>query len=178
MTFSVTGLIIGILFGASLFLSGLTDPDRIIGSLRLKDYHALRVILLFIIVPMAGVWALDAFGLANFNITTTAPFAVILGGLLLGAGVGMTGYGPALAPAAAATGRADALIATAGMLLGALAFIFLYPATIEPLTRIANAGKLTLVQATGIPRFVWAICLFGLGLVAIILTIPETKKNP
>ena len=56
------GLAVGAAFGAALVLSGLADPDRIVGTLRLRDLHALRVIAVFVLVGMAGTWILSLGG--------------------------------------------------------------------------------------------------------------------
>ena len=39
MSSPIVGLIMGVIFGASLVLTGLTNPDKIIGALRLKDFY-------------------------------------------------------------------------------------------------------------------------------------------
>ena len=55
MSTIVLGLFIGLAFGAALYLSDLANPDKIIGTLRLKDFHAMRVIGVFILTGIAGV---------------------------------------------------------------------------------------------------------------------------
>ena len=44
-----SGFLIGAVFGALLFLAGLANPDKMIGALRLRDFHAMRVIAMFIL---------------------------------------------------------------------------------------------------------------------------------
>ena len=46
----IVGLIMGSIFGICLVLSGLTDPDKIIGSLRFKDFHVIRTVVVFLFV--------------------------------------------------------------------------------------------------------------------------------
>ena len=72
------------------FLAGLADPDKIIGTLRLKDFHALRVIVMFILVGMLGVWVLGLLGAAHTSIQPTYLWPALLGGIWLGAGFGLT----------------------------------------------------------------------------------------
>jgi hypothetical protein len=174
------GLIIGIIFGAALFLSGLANPDKIIGTLRLKDLHAMRVIILFVVIAMLGIWILaDFFNIQNFSIKPAYLLTNLLGGTLLGIGFGLTGYCPGTGLACAAAGRIDALITVLGMFLGALAYILIYPSVIVPLESIPalDLGKATLPQITGIPRFVWALCIAGLGIVAAFLTVAHKPKE-
>jgi hypothetical protein len=70
MSIPIVGLIMGVIFGASLVLTGLTNPDKIIGALRLKDFYAIRTVAVFLLVGMLGTWILDLFGAANFDIKT------------------------------------------------------------------------------------------------------------
>ncbi len=173
------GLIVGILFGASLVLAGLSDPDRILGTLRLKDLYALRVIVLFLITGIAGFWALDAAGLAHHNVKPATWVTVAFGGAIMGIGFGLAGLCPGTALAGAASGRIDAIMALLGMFAGAAFYIWIYPHVVEPLENIANLGSVTLMDVTGIPRFVWAISLIGLGIALVVITLkdPESEKT-
>lgn len=172
MTTPVTGLLIGALFGAALVLAGLADPDKIIGTLRLKDLHAMKTIFVFILVSMLGTWLLNFAGLAHFSVKPAALVTVLIGGAILGVGFGMTGYCPGTGLACAATGRLDALVSVFGMLLGALVFILIYPFVIAPLDKMANWGKVTLPEVTpmsanlwvGIITLVFVAILFGLNI--------------
>lgn len=166
----IIGLVIGALFGIGLFLGGLANPDKIIGTLRLKDFHALRTIAVFVLVGMLGTWILDMVGVAHFSVKPTALVAVLLGGALLGIGFGLTGYCPGTGLACAAAGRIDALVTVLGMLVGALVFIWIYPGIVQPIDKVANYGKVMLPEITGIPRAVWVIVLVVVGGLALALT--------
>lgn len=178
MSTVLIGLIIGIAFGAALYLSDLANPDKIIGTLRLKDFHAMRVIGVFILSSILGVWILDTGGLANLSIKPAAWLAVGLGGALLGAGFGMTGYCPGTGLAAAASGRVDALITVIGMFAGTAAYIVTYDWIGAPLAKIANQGEVTFTDVTGIPPVVWVLVLVGGGGVALWLTRNMAGHKP
>lgn len=171
------GLGIGVLFGAFLFLAGLANPDKIIGALRFKDFHVIRVIAVFVLVGMLGVWILDLFGVANFSVKPALLLPVLLGGALLGLGFGATGYCPGTGLACAATGRMDALVAVGGMLLGALAFILLYPVIVPPLEAALDFGKARIPEITGIGATVWVLGFVALGAAALWLT-RGTRRTP
>ncbi len=173
MSGAIGGFIIGALFGAGLLLAGLADPDKIVGTLRLKDFHAMRVIAVFVLVGMLGVWLMDLFGVEHFSVKPAATLSVLLGGALLGVGFGLTGFCPGTGLACAAAGRMDALVSVAGMFLGALAYILIYPAIAAPLDAVANAGKVMLPEVTGVPRTVWTIGLIAVGAVILALTRPR-----
>ena len=55
----VLGFIVGVLLGALLFLAGLADPDKIVGALRLRDFHAMRVLAVFALVGLLGTCLLE-----------------------------------------------------------------------------------------------------------------------
>lgn len=172
----IIGFIIGVLFGAGLFFGGLADPDKIIGTLRLKDFHALRTIAVFVLVGMLGTWILDLFGLAHISPKPAATLAVLLGGALLGIGFGLTGYCPGTGLACAASGRIDALVTVLGMFLGALVFIVIYPSLVQPIDAVANYGKVMLPDVTGVPRTIWVIVLGVGGTLALVLTSRNKQK--
>jgi uncharacterized membrane protein YedE/YeeE len=170
MSSETIGFIIGSLFGAALFLGGLADPDKIIGTLRLKDYHAMRTIAVFVLVGMLGTWILEIAGVAHFSVKPAAMVAIAIGGAFLGIGFGLTGYCPGTGLACAASGRLDALMTIVGMLLGALVFILIYPGIVQPIDAIANFKKVTLPEISGIARGFWVVPLFTCGVVGLVLT--------
>jgi hypothetical protein len=164
------GLVIGVLFGAGLILGGLADPDKIVGTLRLKDLHGLRTIILFVLVGMLGTWILELAGAAHLDVKPAAIVAVALGGALLGIGFGLTGYCPGTGLACAAAGRLDALVTLVGMLVGAFVFILIYPSIVQPIDAIANFKKVTLPQITGIARGYWVVPIVVVGVAALFVT--------
>lgn len=164
------GFFVGLLFGAALFLGGLANPDKIVGTLRLKDLHALRTIAVFILVGMLGTWVLELAGAAHFDVKASTTVTVLIGGALLGIGFGLTGYCPGTGLACAAAGRLDALVTVIGMFAGALVYILVYPTLVAPLEKVVDWGKLTLPEATHVPRAVWVIPIVVVGAAILALT--------
>ncbi len=178
MNFDISGFLVGFMFGMVLYFSGLANPDKIIGTLRLKDLHALRTIMLFIIIGMGGVWLLNGVaGIDNYSIKPAYLLSNLTGGALLGIGFGLTGYCPGTGLACAASGRFDALITVAGMFAGALVYLLLYEPVMVHIESFFAAGKVTLPEITGVPRFLWALVFIGIGLVVVILTNPKQKSS-
>jgi len=175
MTLNWPALIIGFLFGAGLILSGLANPDKIIGTLRLKDFHAMRTIAVFVLIGILGVWILGLAGEAHLSIKPATLVTIAIGGALLGIGFGMTGYCPGTGLACGASGRFDALVCVLGMFAGAWIFIWLYPHYIMPLEKIANYGKATIPEITKVPSTVWALGLVIIGFCVLYLTKPKKK---
>ena len=157
MTPILSGLLLGAAFGAILFASGLADPRRIVGMLRLKDLFLLKALVTALGVGIVGVALLAAAGQAHTSVKTLHVLAVALGGVVFGAGFALTGYCPGTSLAAAAAGRRDAWFVVLGGLSGTAAFAALYPAIapllIEPLT----FGKPTVDSAIGVPALAVAL---------------------
>lgn len=174
MSTEVIGFIVGVLFGAALLLGGLADPDKIIGTLRLKDLHALRTIVVFVLVGMLGTWILNLVGVAHFSVKPATIVSVLIGGALLGIGFGLTGYCPGTGLACAAAGRIDALVTVLGMFLGALVFIWIYPSIVQPIETIANFKKVMLPEISGISRGIWVVVIATGGILALALTNKKT----
>ncbi len=175
MSPDLSGLVIGVFFGAFLFMSGLADPDRIIGALKLKDFHVVRVIMVFVLVGMLGTWGLEALGQAHFDIKPAALVSVLVGGALVGIGFGLTGYCPGTGLACAAAGRLDALVSVFGMLAGALAYASLYSAVAVPMDKVANYGEATLPGVTHTSKAIWVLVLGGFGV--LVLALSSLKKK-
>jgi hypothetical protein len=177
MSTPIVGLIMGVIFGASLVLTGLTNPDKIIGSLRLKDFYAIRTVAVFLLVAMLGTWILDLFGVANFDIKPAVILTVLIGGALLGIGLGLTGFSPATGLASAASGRVDALVTVIGMFFGAHVYILIYPSVVVPLERIFNFGSLTLPGISGASAASWVIPIFAAGSLVLFITRSREPRD-
>ena len=176
----VVNLIIGIIFGASLVLAGFSEPDKIIKALRLKEIHIIRTILVILIVAIIGTWLVSLVSTIEIENKSAAIVTLVIGGLIFGAGVGLTGYTPGTSFAGAASGKIDAILAIAGMFFGAYVFVFLYPPAIKPLEIIYNYGKVTLPEITHINKLVWVAFFSIVGMIALFLTLvlQFVKKSP
>jgi hypothetical protein len=170
MSSPVVGLIMGVIFGASLVLTGLTDPDKIIGALRLKDFYAIRTVAVFVLVAMLGTWVLGLVGAASLDVEPAAILILLIGGALIGAGLGLTGFSPATGLASAASGRIDALITVVGMIFGAHVYILIYPSIVVQLEKMYNYGSVTLPQITDTSTAIWVVPIFVVGSLVLLIT--------
>ena len=175
MSTPIVGLIMGVIFGASLVLAGLADPDKIIGALRLKDFHVIRTVAVFVLVGMLGMWILQLGGTTNLSIKPSTILTVLIGGAFVGIGLGLTGYCPGTGLACAASGRIDALFAVLGMFFGAHTYILIYPSIVVRLEGIFDFGGVTLPQITGTSPSSWIIPIFAAGSLGLLLT---RRKKP
>lgn len=149
-------IVVGGAFGFVLDRIGATNPDYIIGMLRLTRLHLMKTILLGI-----GVSSLLMFGglmaglIEPGHLSVKSTYiGVFIGGIMLGLGFALAGYCPGTGLAAAATGRRDALLFVLGGLVGAAAYMAAYSGV--KATGILDAiagGKATLgtIEGTSYP---------------------------
>lgn len=183
----VLALAIGGAFGFVLDRVGATNPDYIIGMLRLNNLHLMKTILLAIGVSSLLMFAGLLVGLidpGHLSVKTTY-LGVFIGGALLGLGFAAAGYCPGTGLAAAATGRLDALFFVVGGLAGAAAYMvsFAWVETTGLLGSILG-GKSTLgaVAGTGYPALLLVPgevigLVMGVFLIAIAFLLPDSLRG-
>lgn len=120
-------LLVGLVFGLGLIVSGMTDPARVLGFL---DLAGLWNPSLAFVMGGAIAVALPAFAIAarRQRTLTGAPLQLptatridrrlVLGALAFGAGWGLAGLCPGPALALIATGNGKVLVFVASMLVG------------------------------------------------------------
>jgi uncharacterized protein len=174
----ILALVIGGAFGFVLDRVGATNPNYIIGMLRLDNLHLMKTILLAIgvssIVMFAGLLAgvIDPGHLS----VKAAYLGVFVGGALLGLGFAAAGYCPGTGLAAAATGRLDALFFVVGGLVGAAAYMatFAWVETTGLLDSILG-GKSTLgaIAGTDYPALMPGVSgeVIGLVMGAVLIAV-------
>ncbi|MDQ3266233.1 MAG: YeeE/YedE family protein [Myxococcota bacterium] len=158
-------------FGFLLQRVQASSPDRIIGTLTLKDLTILKFMILAIGTGAIGIGILTALGLAHLNIKALPLLAVAGGGLIFGVGFGLGGYCPGTCLVGAAEGRRDALFTIGGGLLGALAYAAFSPVAEDQLLSRYSYGQATLASVSGLGPSVLGV-LFGVAMIALALLLP------
>ena len=93
MSTLVIALVLGVFFGFSLNKAGLTKYNKIVNVFRFTDMLVLQFIMTALAVAMIGLFSLRAVGLLSFpNIPATYVVGNLLGGLIFGVGMSLTGY--------------------------------------------------------------------------------------
>lgn len=127
----IMALLVGLLFGIGLIISGMTDPSKVIGFLDLAGRWDPS---LGFVMGGAILVGLVAFRFAAgrdkslFGAVMRLPTAthidrrLVLGGLAFGTGWGLAGYCPGPALASLAGGGSNPLIFAAAMIVGMLIF--------------------------------------------------------
>ena len=93
MTAIVLPLVFGVFFGFALNKAGLTKYHKIVNVFRLTDLAVLKFMMTTLVVAMSGLYALRGLGLITFpNVPATYVLGNLVGGLIFGAGMALTGY--------------------------------------------------------------------------------------
>jgi len=174
------GLLTGVLFGFALHRAGFSRCGLVMRGLAFRDFTMLKVMLTAIAVGMVGAAVLATFApdVAHLKIKSLYVWGVLVGGLVFGVGMAIAGYCPGTALVGLGGGVRDGLLAVAGGLLGAFAFILAYP-TLEPiLIQPLDLGKLTLHETMRLPYLPTALAVAAmLGGVVVWLHRLEAKAR-
>jgi uncharacterized membrane protein len=89
----IIALILGLFFGFLLNKAGLTKYHKIVNVFRFTDLAVLKFIMSGLTVGMIGLYGLRDLGLLTFpNIPATYVVGNLVGGLVFGVGMALTGY--------------------------------------------------------------------------------------
>jgi len=93
MAGSLIVLVLGGFFGFSLNKAGLTKYHKIVNVFRFTDMAVLKFMMTALAVGMSGMFILRGFGLVTFpNIPATYIVGNLVGGLIFGVGMALTGF--------------------------------------------------------------------------------------
>ncbi len=118
---------IGVLFGWGLIISGMSNPQKVLGFLDLTglwDPSLIFVMFGAVLVGLAGFYVVSkrtaAFFGGALHIPTRKDITkpLIIGGLIFGAGWGIAGFCPGPALVALGAGHLKALVFVIAMLVG------------------------------------------------------------
>ncbi len=92
MTYMVA-LFLGVFFGFALNKVGLTKYSKVVNQFRFTDMTILKFMMTALVVSMIGLYGLRGLGLITFPaVPATYIVGNLIGGLLFGVGMAMTGY--------------------------------------------------------------------------------------
>lgn len=144
------GLITGVLFGFFLQKGRVLRFDKQVGAMLLKDMTILKFMLSAIMVGMVGILLLADAEVITLNHKAMNIGAVVVGGILFGAGWAVMGFCPGTSVGALGEGRWHAVFAIIGMAAGAALYAELYPFFKVTVLAWKDFGKLGLPDAMGV----------------------------
>src|SRR5262245_36899215 len=157
VTFAVAvGIAMGIVFGFAFEKSRVFEPGMIVGQMQLRNFIMLKVFLTAVATGAIVLAALNGLGFVELQPRAAAYAPHVIGGLLLGAGISLSGACPGSTLAQIGAGYRDALFTLAGSLLGALTFAYAEPAIGKSF--LAQTGpRLVLTDLIGVPYWIGAL---------------------
>lgn len=177
-----TGLLTGIAFGVLLYKVGATRYSRVMGMLTLRDTKIMKFAFTTIAVAslIYGLAALMGFSGLETRVMPYLGGAHILGGILFGSALGVTGLCPGTC-AAKAGGRSGekrlaAPTALIGLVVGVLAYAWLKEPLIDAGIIAKSPRMLTLHGYLGLSYGVVAV-VFGALILAIVLLVDRFTKE-
>jgi hypothetical protein len=171
----VAAVLVGFGFGFVLERAGFGNSRKLLGQFYGNEMVMLKVMFTAIVtailgtVVLSGVGLLDLRALADAVSSETFLWPMIAGGLLIGVGIVVSGYCPGTSLVGIASGKLDAVLAYAGVILGQLLW-----AELEfrgPVARfhVSGAfGHVYLYELLGVPPAVLAAAVVAMAIGAFL----------
>lgn len=163
MTAYILPLVLGVFFGFALNKAGLTKYHKIVNVFRFTDMAVLQFMMTALVVSMSGLYLLRTLGWITFpNVPATYMVGNLVGGLVFGVGMALSGYCPGTCAAGAGEGKLDYIIpGLLGFLTGAVIFGLTYQQVFPLISGIASFGNVVIPELWDVSAFLF-ITLFTL----------------
>jgi len=165
-TAQLLGLVTGVAFGFLLQKGRVLRFDKQVGAMLLQDMTIIKFMLSAILVGMVGIYLLAGTGFIALSHKPMNAGAIVVGGLLFGAGWSVMGYCPGTSIGALGEGRWHAIFAVLGMLAGAALYAELYPALKATVLAWKDFGKIGLPETLGVSPWIIIPAFWG-GAIAL-----------
>lgn len=163
----IIGLATGIVFGFALEKSRVFEPGVIIGQMQLRNFLMLKIFLAAVVTGLVVLAVLNGLFGVKLHLKPLLWRADLIGGLILGVGIVLSGACPGTSLAQIGAGYRDAWFIVVGGVAGATAYGYL-DAPIMAL--LAETGdKVAIDQLVGAPFWVAALALAALLVVLLVV---------
>ncbi len=163
------GLATGAVFGFALEKSRVFEPGAIVGQMQLRNFLMLKIFLAAVVTGLIALAVMNGLFGVKLSLKPLLLKADIIGGLILGAGIALSGACPGTSLAQVGAGYRDALFVVAGGIAGALVYGY-NDAAITAL--FAEKGdKLGFDKLIGLPF--WAVALMLAAMLVLVLGVLE-----
>jgi len=162
----VVGIAIGIVFGFALEKSRVFEPGIIVGQMQFRNFIMLKVFLTAVATGATVLAVLNGLGYVQLQPRAATYAAQVVGGLILGAGISLSGACPGTTWAQIGAGYRDAIFTLVGGLFGAVTFSYAQPAIDK--TFLGQSGpKLIFTDLIGVPYWMGALALAAVMVVIL-----------
>ncbi|RMD52484.1 MAG: YeeE/YedE family protein, partial [Nitrospirae bacterium] len=149
----IIGFITGIVWGFVLQKAKVSKADVVINLLLLRDFTVHRVGVSLLITTMLIIHILYDLDPIQLSLPHTVIAGQLIGGIIMGIGIGISGYCPATSVAAIGEGAIDAIFFICGMLTGSAIFAEYYPFFQKTIIYKWDLGYITLPELLGISHW-------------------------
>ena len=181
-------LAIGIMFGFILERAGFATAAHIAPVFYFRNIMVAKVMVSAIVTAATLLFLGIIFGYIDYNnvfIPTTYVWAYLVGGVIFGIGMVMSGWCPGTAVTGIATGKIDAIIFALGLIAGMYFYFYIYDAyeAVRDFANSANLGRFTIAKLVGtddirVSYIVTIVVSFGLlGFMMIMKKIADNKGD-
>ena len=152
-------LALGVFFGFALNKAGLTKYNKIVNAFRFTDQTVLKFMMTALVVSMSGLYALRGLGLITFpNVPATYIVGNLVGGMLFGVGMALSGYCPGTCAAGAGEGKMDYIVpGLLGFLTGAVIYGLTYQQVFPQISALANYGNAIIPELWNVNAFLFIL---------------------
>ncbi|NPA27819.1 MAG: YeeE/YedE family protein [Epsilonproteobacteria bacterium] len=174
-------LLIGIMFGFILERAGFSTSAHIAPLFYFRSTLVPKVMVAAITTTATLIFLGVVFGYIDFNnifIPSTYVWAYLVGGLIFGVGMVMSGWCPGTAVTGVATAKIDAIFFLLGLMFGMFIYFYLYDAyeALREFANSANLGKFTINKLFNTPdlRVAYiATLVMSFGLLAFMIVMKK-----
>jgi len=163
------GLATGLVFGFALEKSRVFEPGAIVGQMQLRNFLMLKIFLTAVITGLLVLAVLNGVFGVKLALKPLLFKADLIGGLILGVGIAISGACPGTSLAQVGAGYRDALFTIAGGIAGAMVYGYNDAAI---LAFFAEKGdKIGFDKLLGLPFWLVAVALAAV--LAVLLVVLE-----
>jgi uncharacterized membrane protein YedE/YeeE len=168
LTGILIGLATGVAFGFALEKSRVFEPGAIVGQMQLRNFLMLKIFLSAVVTGLVVLAVMNGVFGVKLSLKPLLWRADIIGGLILGVGIVLSGACPGTSLAQVGAGYRDALFVVAGGIAGALVYGYNDAAIVALLAE--KGDKIGFDQLLGVPFWVGALVLAALlvGLLVVL----------
>lgn len=169
----VIGLLMGVVFGFAFEKSRMMEPGSLIGQFQFRRFIMMKMLLAAVATSLVVLAVMHGSGLVQLSVKPALVGNMVVGGLLLGIGIVMTGACPGTAAAQIGAGYKDAWATVLGGLIGASIYGYNQTAIDRALDwsgiGLGNWGKLTLTDLVPGGFVIWALGFAAAMVAALVM---------
>jgi hypothetical protein len=157
----------------------MMEPGSLIGQFQFRRFIMMKMLFAAVATSLVVLSVLHGFGIVQLSVKAAMVGNMVVGGLLLGIGIVMTGSCPGTAAAQLGAGYKDAWATVLGGLIGAAIYGYNQTSIDKSLDWSAfgygNWGKLTLVDLVPGGFVIWAL---GIAAALVVVLFALERKFP